>query len=286
MRALVWVVLLAGCRTLPGRPCTNTIVHDEVEGEFGYDAAGRLVTYRENGATVLAREYDEAGRRVHQIEDFWGEHREAWWTYDAQGRVARVETTFAGSSTRSYDQRGRLERVVDEAGRVTRYVYRGDTIEEWSGDRLLWRYRFDHGRIAELSDASGPITDYVYEHGHLIAEGDARYAWDGDRLVGESYGDQTVTYDYDLFGRLHHRHWSDGKEHWVTELTWTGTQLDRVERRDAITGEIFESWQWHRRCLADRPDSIPFAGVSSWDDELPRDDALRLEDLFGFPEVM
>jgi RHS repeat-associated protein len=147
-----------------------------------YDAAGRLVAAQE-----VAFEYDRNGNLIRKT----AASGTTTYTWDAENRLARVETPDGGVVACKYDPFGRrIEKNVN--GAVTTWLYDGNAI------------------VLEM-DSSGRMTAR-YTHGHaadwpLMLERDGQtWFYHADTLgsvvaLTHSSGDVVRSYAYDPWGR-------------------------------------------------------------------------------------
>jgi hypothetical protein len=120
----------------------------------------------------------------------------ATFTYDANGRLA-ASTINGTVRTCSYDGAGRMLQSCDGHARTAERDATGKLVEI-DGRVLVYDAA---GRLVRLGDAA-----LTYDAaGHVIAFGTSRYAWTGDRLAAEYFGDDNddpMRYAYDARGFL------------------------------------------------------------------------------------
>jgi YD repeat-containing protein len=83
--------------------------------DLGYDAAGRVTTFREGVNTPISHTYDAAGRRITYRDSFNSTVNSVW---DAAGRLAQLVYPSGHSVAYTYDVAGRLATVTDANGRL------------------------------------------------------------------------------------------------------------------------------------------------------------------------
>ncbi|MDC0744119.1 hypothetical protein [Polyangium mundeleinium] len=107
---------------------------------------------------------------------------------------------------------------------------------------------------------------------------------------GDGVLDQSVDFDYDA-GRLVRRTWDvfdQGTQKFITDVTWSGSRLERVARRDAPTGQVIETWIFSYGCAGDLPMDVPIAPIQGFRYELMTNPfILHFEDRWSsFPEML
>ncbi len=166
-----------------------------------YDAHGNPVLLTERDGSVTVTEYDERGRRVHQVTPEGASLR---WEHDDLDRVVavavHVEDEEVGRSSLTYAGTSRQpETLTDGEGGVTRFGW-------------------EDGLLREVADPTGVRLRLTHdEHGDLVATTDAedrtaRLERDhvGRVVAAVSPAGHRTTYDYDEPGRLVRRTEPDG----------------------------------------------------------------------------
>jgi RHS repeat-associated protein len=189
---------------------------------FRFDAADRLVQYRDPLDHTTSTSYDQAGHLT-AITDA-NAHQNSY-EHDAAGRLTAVQAADGSRTTYRYDGVGNLVARTDGNGHETRFAY--DAANRLirltaPGDRT-WTYAYDaNGNLARVTDANGnatPTTD----------DGTTRYTWDSlGRVTKVDYSDDTpdVLMEYDAMSRL--TKLTDG----AASATFT---YDTISRLTAVT---------------------------------------------------
>ena len=184
---------------------------------YDYDADGRLLTVKKDGAVVEEYGYDANGnRRTRGAEEL---------TYDGQERLAsRGSIAYGfdadgflatrGGDTFTYSARGELLRA-EVGGTVVTYAYDawGRRVSRTQGaatEQYLYGNPGDPFQVTAVRDAAGVLTAYYYdEAGHLFAmrRGTTRFYVATDqvgtpRVVTQQNGTVAKTLTYDAFGGL------------------------------------------------------------------------------------
>nr|MCR5655325.1 fibronectin type III domain-containing protein [Lachnospiraceae bacterium] len=152
-----------------------------------YDTAGNVTRYTYEGGALksvsakggqVETEYDEKGRIKRLIAPD-GSIKQ--YTYDAMGHVLSLQTEGRGTIRYTYNAAGQKETETDYLGNVTRYEYD------------------PYGNVSCTIDPNGNRHTYVYnEAGELLRESDGR---------------KSVSYGYDVLGRMtEKRETADGEE--------------------------------------------------------------------------
>ncbi|MFV0460767.1 MAG: RHS repeat-associated core domain-containing protein [Actinomycetales bacterium] len=184
--------------------------------EYGYDAAGRVVSMRD-GTGVSSYAYSPAGRLVAYTN---GASATVGYGYDAAGRVARVQYPSGRDVLRGYDAAGRLVTVSDGVGRTARFSAdaggRVGGVSLPNGVSTAYSYTAD-GQVAELvtSRGAGSVVSDVasFSAGGLLTsraggEGAQGYSWDAlarldeVSLTASGGGSSAVDVGFDEAGRV------------------------------------------------------------------------------------
>jgi YD repeat-containing protein len=175
----------------------NLIARTDPRGDYfttryAYDGQGRVIREeRPQGtpaaslpAAVFLFEFDNAGNLV-AATDPRGAAYVTRYTYDAQGRITRIEKPLVSPlgnpgvavEVSTYDAAGKLLTQTDPRG-----------------EGFVRSYTYDaRGRVATTTDPAGNVTTYTYdEAGNLLRRVDT------DKASGTS---RTYTYTYDGVGR-------------------------------------------------------------------------------------
>ncbi|WP_436717721.1 RHS repeat-associated core domain-containing protein [Roseiconus lacunae] len=219
----------------------NCAVHDETEAISGYgtvlvsksvnalgksskqlsDAAGRTIQSVDALGEVTSYTYDASGNRL-SVRDPNDVGQDC--TYDALGRDLTCTDTESDSTSSTYDAAGNKITSTDAKSETTTYTYdaRGRQIKQT--DRLGGETEFAYlatGQLESLTDAEDSVTSYTYDDaGGKLTEtypdhtasttpgqpgyGIVTFTLDpaGRTLRKQDQAGDTVTYNYDLAGRL------------------------------------------------------------------------------------
>ena len=206
------------------------------------DAAGRVIQDidAENNATVFG--YDANSNRI-SFRDSNGVGQDC--IYDERNRDIQCTDTVGSITKRQYDADSNLIKTIDAKNQESTYVYDSRNRKVSQTDRLngTTNFTFDaNNNLVAIEDAQGSKTFYTFESRNLQRQ--VQYP---DHIIGstigtENYGltfctydalgrksvttDQlgdTVTYSYDLAGRMTDRNYSDN-----TVDTFTYDQASRL----------------------------------------------------------
>ena len=195
------------------------------------DALGNSVALLSNGAGQVLQAIDQLGKSSTFTYNAVGNQlsvRDANnvghdVVFDELGRAGLTTDTAGHTANSTYDKAGRRVASIDGKGKSTSYVYdaRGRQISK--SDRLGNTTSFSYlptGQLATVTDAEGQTTTYTYNaNGQKQTEqapdhtggapGDSSYGIvnltldAADRLaVRQDQNGDTITYNYDLAGRL------------------------------------------------------------------------------------
>ncbi|HVK67606.1 MAG TPA: hypothetical protein VM694_24140 [Polyangium sp.] len=286
----------------------------------GYDALGRRITQTvEDGRfsiphREMAWEWDDQDRVV----------RAAYLSSKPEGD-ARSESRFFFDAAGNHERDEFFEDGV--LSRVMRYRYLGgepfvleagwDDGGDGTEERVYrqfyaagqWLVKGEH---VYMNGEQIVTEDFLYEDlaaGRLSrrdfdADGDGqpdyvdRFSWNESGSItrveydtkGDGVLDQSVDFDYDA-GRLVMRTWDvfdQGTQKFITEVTWSGSRLERVTRRDAPTGQVIETWIFSYGCAGDLPMDVPIAPIQGFRYELMTNPfILHFEERWSsFPEML
>ncbi len=184
------------------------------------DAAGRTIQSIDALGKITSYTYDASGNLL-SVRDPNNVGQDC--TYDALGRGLTCTDTGGASTSSTYDDAGNKIVSTDAASNNTTYTFdaRGRQIKQT--DRLGGETEFDYtatGQLASLTDAEDQVTSYTYDDaGGKLTEtypdhiggtpGQAGYGIvtftldaTGRTLRKQDQLGDTVTYNYDLAGRL------------------------------------------------------------------------------------
>ncbi len=195
-------------------------VENGVTWHHDYDARGRLVRVRKDGAEVAAYSYDANGNRTDGGALIDGQDRVqsmngATYTYSAAGERA-TKTSGAGQTRYGYDGRGHLTSVELPGGLRADYdldAYGRRITKRRNGtvqNRFLYRNALQPG--AEVDDQGNVLSRYLYGRGELgpdaLERAGATYMLVKDErgsvrfVVDASSGVVAQALVYDAFGRV------------------------------------------------------------------------------------
>ncbi|MDI1475142.1 hypothetical protein [Polyangium sp. y55x31] len=286
----------------------------------GYDAEGRRVTQTvEDGRfgsphREMTWEWDDEEHVVRTTYlaskpegDTYSESR---FFFDAAGKPERDEFWNDGvlSSVTRYRHLGG-EPFVLEAGRDVD----GDGTEEYVFRRFYAASQWLVKAETVYMNGEQIVTDdFFYEdlaagrvsRGEFNSDGDGQpdyvyhFRWNESGLIerveydtkGDGVLDQSIDFAYEA-GRIVLRTWDvfdQGTQKFITDVAWSGSRLDRVARRDALTGQAIETWIFTRGCTEDLPMDVPIAPIQGFRYELQTNPfILHFEDRFSdFPEML
>lgn len=208
--------------------------NSELKTDILYDNLGRILKKSQPFTTTTAGswntyEYDKYDR-VTAVN--YASGRKDTYSYD----LTTVETVIDGlKSKTTYDASGQVIQVEDNGG-VIEYYYNADnnlsTIKAPGENITIFEYD-KYGRKIAIDDPSAGKRTYIYDdRGNLIQETNAdnkvikmQYNDYGFMTRYEAVGEETVVYDYDLYGQLLSQ---TGGNH---SLTFSYDDLDRIKTR-------------------------------------------------------
>lgn len=184
------------------------------------DGAGRSIQAMDQIGKITSFDFDAAGNQL-SVGDANGVGQDI--VYDALSRAISNTDTSGVSTSRAYDSAGNLIEATDGKNNTTFYVFDARGRQKTQTDRLggITLFSYDStGRLLSLTDAENQTTSYTYDDaGNKLTEqypdhtgGSPGSAGCGlVTFVNDALGrvhrkqDQagnTVTYTYDLAGRL------------------------------------------------------------------------------------
>lgn len=221
---------------LMGGPSPVAVPAGEFSSTMVRDSLGRDYTALGNAGQRVDYRYDNTGNLKFQTD---AANRTTSFDYDAQDRVTRMTAADAAITLYSYDSEGNLQSVRDPRGLLTTYTYNGfgQVLTQQSPDTGTTIYTYDSaGRLESESRADGRYIIYgwdaldrprtrtsagvtesftydegTYGRGRLTrindATGQTTFAFSGAGellqraavILGHT---TTVTWSYDVFGRL------------------------------------------------------------------------------------
>ncbi|MBL8965445.1 MAG: hypothetical protein JNG85_00475 [Spirochaetaceae bacterium] len=204
-----------------------------------YDHAGLLVGVCDRNGVEIRLERDGEGR----AERVLAGSLSLVLTYDARGRLSRVDGPGGKTWRYSYDAAGRLSAFQDPSGHLVAYEYEGDLLtgivkpdgasrsiryevvdgrsvvgatKDESGATERFSYDFS-ARLARWTDRAGAIREFAYDgRMRTLRETKPNGAWvelayDEEGNLAERRDQVTlVRYRYDGRGNLLSAHWQDG----------------------------------------------------------------------------
>ena len=206
--------------------------------------------------------YDEVGNIKTVTETIGSDSRTRTYTYDAQGQMLS-ETVGGTANTYTYDGGGNI-RSKKVNGVTTNYTYGngdwkdlltkyGDTAINYdsSGNPTNWPgisgLTWETGRqLMSATTTGGKNLTFSYDMDGLrltkkVGSTEHKYIWQGDRLVSEAWGNNTLEFFYDGSGAPYAFKYNDDVYYYVTNL-----QGDIVEIRNQSGAQIatytYDAW--------------------------------------------
>ncbi|MEM6472846.1 MAG: RHS repeat-associated core domain-containing protein, partial [Planctomycetota bacterium] len=143
-----------------------------------YDALGRQTQCTDTGSDVTKSSYDLAGNKITSTD---AKNEDTTYNYDARGRQIKQTDRLGGETEFAYTDMNRLSSLTDAENQVTSYTY------DAAGFKLTETYP-DHTGGSPGASTYGIVTFTPDAAGRVLRKQD-------------QLGD-TVTYNYDLAGRL------------------------------------------------------------------------------------
>ena len=175
-------------------------------------------------------------------------------SYDALGRRVGVTDPRTGTAVMHYNEKGQIDFVEDAASNRTSYTYDSDTGRRIAVTDALTNTTYTaydiQGRVTNTWGATYPVS-YTYDDlGRMIEMRTWRdeagqpdvTSWHYDEAIGlltnKSYADSSsVSYSYDLAGRLARRTWARGV---TTDYDYDAMgQLDTIDYSDSTPDVVF-----------------------------------------------
>ncbi len=176
-----------------------------------YDTYGRAVgLFTPFSSRALA--YDDVNGRTIVADLVEGRQLKTTYTYDARGRITRLENPLGHVRTFTWDAQDNPIRITDERGNSTTYTYNPQGKLLTATDALLQTTTFTYDPIfnllASITDARGDTTRFEYDaHGNMVkmttpSGGIHTFTYNAQGLVtGETNPlGQTFAYGYDAYG--------------------------------------------------------------------------------------
>lgn len=170
---------------------TNSTNYSFTYGDFALRSAVKI------GSRTLA-EYSYTTRNKYLDTLEYGNEDSVEYSYDTQGRVTQQTYEDGDTVTYQYDNSGALATVTDSATGITTTYYYDFTdrmmkyVESSNDHTHSVTYGYDN--INNLSSIVETINGITHTTG---------YAYDRDnRVTSVSYGDSSVNYTYDAYGRI------------------------------------------------------------------------------------
>lgn len=185
-----------------------------------YDGEGRVLSKDEGGLQRAVYAYDPFGRMTSETKGEGALAQSVRWTYDRAARTSRMEAG-AFSHAWTYDESGRLASERDGLGAVRSFSYdaagRVQAKTEWDGS--VWTYAYDAGDRPLRIDVDGkPHASYSYD--------------DAGRMVSATNDGGTLSYDYDLRGRVVRQEGPAGEESYAYDAA--GNRTAKTSRAGTI----------------------------------------------------
>ncbi|MEZ6134832.1 MAG: hypothetical protein R3C53_07975 [Pirellulaceae bacterium] len=187
------------------------------------DGSGRTIQSIDQLGEITSFTYDAGGNQL-SVRDPNSVGQDV--VYDALGRAGLTTDTASDTTNSTYDKAGNRVSATDGKSNSTTYVYDARGRQKSQTDRLSGTTSFTYkatGQLASLTDAESQTTSYTYDDaGQKLTEqypdhtggspGDSTYSIvtftndDAGRVLRkqDAKGD-TVTFNYDLAGRLSQR---------------------------------------------------------------------------------
>lgn len=229
--------------------------------------------------------------------------------YDSEGRRLTVESKQNGVVS----DRIHYAYVPGDGSPATEVVEQahdlgGDGTIDWT-----WRYGFagnwyvflesvrkgkvDARESFTYSDlARGELERRDFDHdGDGVIDDVDRFTWVDHHVVHSSHtfkdfpedSPQSHDLEWDSAGHLVKRTWKTPRYTFVTTFDWGADGLQRVVRRDGISGQMIERWSFSRGCPAGHPMAVRVAPVVDWLRELePMPFLLDRAKFWAFPDVL
>jgi RHS repeat-associated protein len=196
--------------------------------DYDYDAVGRLIEVKSDGAVRATYAYDANGNRTGQTilgvttagafdaQDRLEEFGETTYTVDPAGDLNSRTEPGVGTTAYTYDAFGSLVRVELADGRVVEYVIdgQGRRIGKKVDGVLVrgWLYQSQLRPVAELDGSGAVVSRYIYGSRPNVPDymvrGGTKYRILSDHLgsprlvVDAATGTVVQRIDYDEFGRV------------------------------------------------------------------------------------
>ena len=264
-----------------------------------YDGAGLLRTQDESlprigpGRRHATWEYDADARPIaitYDVKDSPPRSTSSNIAYDAAGRYLTYDVKSDGVTSDlihyAYvpgDGTPATE-VVEEA-----HDLKGDGTIDWT-----WRYGFagnwyvflesarngkvDAHEVFTYSDlARGELERRDFDHdGDGVIDDVDRFTWVDHHIVHSSHtfkdfpedSPQSHDLEWDGAGHLVKRTWKTPRYTFVTTFSWGAGGIERVARRDGVSGELIERWSFSYGCPSARPIVVRIAPVVDWQREI------------------
>ena len=215
--------------------------------QYGYDANGQVVSYRDRANQTSTTTYDALNRpslftpptaydqnfvydNLGRLTSLYGYPPYAWsmsWTYDALGRQLTQTGAFGGMTlTSAYDLAGRRTRLTWPDSVYVTYdydLYGGVTAVKLSGSTSLSAYAYDDlGRLTGITRGNGASTSYGYDAVSRLTS-----------LVQNPTGstnDVTVTLAYNPAGQIFSRAVSNSSYIYAPATGTTGYTVNGLNR--------------------------------------------------------
>ncbi|WP_438447655.1 RHS repeat-associated core domain-containing protein [Gorillibacterium sp. sgz5001074] len=184
------------------------------QSQYLFDAAGKLVTYKNKQAQVLNLEYETNGQLKKVVETISGAYLS--YAYNGNGLINSVTDNTNRSVVFTYDANQNMVQLKEPAGSSTYYTYNADgrvlTGKDDEGVNLFNNAYDFFGRVVEQVDANSNMTRMQYdeqsENGYLIttvtdrANAVRKIKHDSNYNIVEDVDNlgRSTTYTYDSFG--------------------------------------------------------------------------------------
>jgi len=132
---------------------------------------GRIVRFEKEGNAWTQATLPE---RPYQLLEESGGYRLAnpraqrIYTFDADGKLTKIEDGRSNQLTLTYDGSDRLSEVSDGLGRTLTFTYSGDRLASVSDGARTVTFSYADGLLTGATDALGNTTAYSYDDGHEL----------------------------------------------------------------------------------------------------------------------
>jgi RHS repeat-associated protein len=176
---------------------------------YTYDSADNLLSMTDPLGNVTSFTYDGSGNVLTSTD---AASKVTTFTYDGQNHLLTTTDALGNVTTRTYDTNGNLLTLTDSAGNKTAWTYDANSqpLTETLPNGGVNTFIFTSGRLAQLSDPNGVVTQWSYDtDGRVVYTLDSQgnktsFTYDavGNQLTATNPLSQAVTRTYDARNRL------------------------------------------------------------------------------------